>query len=111
MHRSSRAVAVVLLLASMCQLSHLSAGDEFCAAVPEAHDESKHVFTGVATADHDEHCAICHWTRWLKPAFTSTPTSPATCDAGGDLAASAAFSRRDPSLDHLPPRAPPSRQL
>jgi hypothetical protein len=111
LRRSSRVVAAILLLAAFCQLPHRSQNDEFCAPTPEAHDESKHVFTTVAEADHADHCAICHWTRWLKPVFASGSVAPVTCDAGANLAASTEFPRRDPSTDQLPPRAPPSRLL
>lgn len=109
--RSSRAIAAVLLLVSVVQLPHPSRNDDFCLPGLEEHDEQKHVFTTVDETDHGEHCAICHWTRLLKPEFSSSPVTPIQSDAGGDLIGSTAFPRIDPALTHLPPRAPPFRRL
>jgi hypothetical protein len=111
LRRSSRAIAVFLLLTSCVQLPHPSLSDRFCVPGPEAHDESKHVFTTVDEAGHADHCAICHWTRLLKPEFSDGPVTPTRSDAGGALIGSASFTWRDPALAHLPPRAPPARQL
>jgi hypothetical protein len=99
------------MLVSLVQLPHPSQNDQFCVPGAEAHDESKHVFTTVDDTGHSEHCAICHWTRLLKPVFSSGPATPIRSDAGGDLIGSASFTWLDPALAHLPPRAPPSGQI
>ena len=111
LRRSSRAVAAFLLLSSFLQLPHPSQSDRFCLPGPEAHDESKHVITSVSDADHSEHCAICHWTRLLKPVFASGSAAPIRSDRSGDLIGFASFAWRDPALAHLPPRAPPSKHI
>src|ERR671913_1172247 len=68
LRRSSRAVAAIVLLVSMWQVPHRAVDDEICApGASEAHDESKHVFTGGSEAEHQDHCAICHWLRSIDP--------------------------------------------
>lgn len=111
LRQSSRAIAAVLLLTSFVQLPHPSRNDDFCLPGPEAHDESKHVFTTVDEAGHPEHCAICHWTRLLNPEFSSGPVTPVRADASSALIGSASFTWLDPALTHLPPRAPPSGRI
>jgi hypothetical protein len=109
LRQSSRAVATVLLLVFMCQLPHLRQDDDLCApAAPEAHDESKHVFTTAAGPDHPNHCAICHWTRSVRPTFSSGSEVIVGLDARGDLFAASSRILRDRSADRLPPRAPPA---
>ena len=110
LRRSSRLIAAVVLLASMWQLPHRAQDDEICVpAATEAHDESKHVFTAVADYDHRDHCAICHWLRTLKPAYSAGPVATTGADAGLRLAAPASSSLRDPGTGQLPARAPPSQ--
>lgn len=95
----------------MWQLPHRLQDDELCAPLgTEAHDESKHVFTASAPAGHQDHCAICHWTRWLKPLLAATVASAAGHGAGADFVAIADVFRRPPATDQIPPRAPPSEQ-
>ena len=107
--RASRVVAAVLLLTSMLQFPHPSLDDEFCSpGAAETHDESKHVFTSVTVTAHPDHCAICHWTRWMKPVFSSGPAVNASPDTRTEFAAANAVVLRDPSSDRLPPRAPPA---
>jgi hypothetical protein len=109
LRRSSRLIAVFLLLTSMWQLPHRSQDDELCApAGAENHDASKHVFTDAAAAGHQDHCAICHWIRWMKPQMASRPIVARTQGAGSDLAPATAAVLRDPSTDRLPARAPPA---
>ena len=110
LRRSSRIVAAVLLLVSAVGLPHRLQADDIC--VPpglEEHDESKHVFTPATDADHQRHCAVCHWLRWMKPVFSPSAVSAAQQDSSSDLVQLAATSFRDPASDQLPARAPPTR--
>lgn len=107
LRRSTRLVAAILLLASPWQLLHRSADDQVCLASSEAHDESKHVFTPDMGGGHAEHCAICHWTRWLKPGLSVRAAAIRIDSGGDDLIPASAFAHRDPSIENLPPRAPP----
>ena len=112
LRRSSRAVAAIVLLASMWQLPHRLQDDEICApAAAEAHDESKHVYTAPSHAADQDHCAICHWTRWMKPVFSSAALPRGVDDGGTHFLLSTGDVCRDPSADQLPPRAPPSARL
>jgi hypothetical protein len=107
--RSSRFVAALLLVVSAFGLPHRAQSDDVC--VPfgvEEHDESNHVFTGVTTAEHPQHCAVCHWLRWMKPVFSSSAVSAVQRDAGADVVSFADTSLRDPASDHIPARAPPA---
>lgn len=107
LRRSSRFVAALLLLVSVCGLPHRSEGDDVCLPAVEEHDQSNHVYTAIAAAEHPQHCAICHWLRWMKPVFSSSVIAAAHIDQGTDLATSTALSLRDPGSDQLPARAPP----
>jgi hypothetical protein len=107
--RSSRAIAVVLLLTSMLQFPHPSLDDELCSTPgTESHDASKHVFTADRPTAEPGHCAICHWTRWMNPVFTPGPVIVLDLGSRTDLSAARAATLRDPSTDQLPPRAPPA---
>ena len=108
LRRSSRLIASLLLLSSLWQLPHRWQDDQACAPRSEAHDESQHVFTASQAADHAEHCAVCHWTRILKPGETSAASAATTRGATRDLGPFAADWIRDPGSDRLPPRAPPA---
>ena len=92
----------------MWQLPHRSQDDDLCAPAAEAHDESKHIFTAPEAAGHQDHCAICHWTRWMKPVFAAGTAVAIGQDAASDLAPVDACLLRDPSTDRLPARAPPA---
>ena len=106
--RSSRVIATILLLMSVLQFPHPSLDDEACSpAAAERHDESKHVFTSVTLTPHPEHCAICHWTRWMNPVFSSGPSVIVNLNARGEVAAVTPGAFRAPSSDRLPSRAPP----
>lgn len=109
LRRSSRFVAALLLLVSALGLPHRSRADDNCQPFAiEEHDESKHVFKAVATTSHADHCAICHWTRWLKPDLSTRTFAAPVGDAGAELTASTWLLPRNPSSDHLPSRAPPA---
>lgn len=112
LRRSSRAVAAVILLASLWQLPHQVQDDEICApAAAEAHDESKHVFTAAGATQHEDHCAICHWLRAMNPAFGGGPAAAVPDDSGRRFATCTSGTLRDCRADRLPARAPPSPSL
>ena len=109
LRRSSRAVAACLVLVSLFGLPHRSQDDAACAPLgAESHDESKHVFTAADPVAHEDHCAICHWVRSLKPNFSATGTVRTHLLDGTAVGARAPGVRRDPAADRLPARAPPS---
>jgi hypothetical protein len=105
--RSSRVIALLLLLVSVWTSSHRQLDDDACLPVLAGeHDASKHAFTA-PEVENDEHCAVCHWMRALKPAFTASgivSTALAQADRLSVLALSAPVS---PSSVRLPARAPP----
>lgn len=107
--RSARFVAAWLLVVSVCGLPHRSQSDDACVSVGvEAHNESDHAFTPVTPFEHEQHCAVCHWLRWMKPAFSASPVAAARQEPGTRLVVPEALSLRDPGADHLPARAPPA---
>ena len=109
LRRSSRAIAAILLLTSMLQLPHRSQDDEICTpGDPVSHDESRHAFTPETSVPPPTHCAICHWTRWVKPVFSSGSAVTLGLDLRGAVSAPSALLLRDPSADRLPPRGPPA---
>lgn len=109
LRRSSRLVAGLVLLASLWQLPHRAEDDRICApGAAEAHDESKHVFTAADGAGHQDHCAVCHWLRSIKPGFSSSMLAAVPTDAGRRLIPLTAGGLRDPGSDRRPARAPPS---
>jgi hypothetical protein len=109
LRRSARLVAAHLLLVTAVGLPHRSQADDICVpAGVEEHDESKHVFTTVSEAGHPQHCAVCHWLRWMKPVFSQRVLPAGQQDGRTDLVFLATLSLRDPGSDQLPARAPPS---
>jgi hypothetical protein len=109
LRRSSRAVAAIILLTSLWQLPHRSQDDEICVpAGTEAHDESKHVFTSPSAPAHQDHCAVCHWVRWMKPVFASTALSGGNTGPDSELAPVTASLLRDAASQRRPARAPPA---
>lgn len=107
LRRSSRLIAVIVLFVSMWQLPHRSQDDEICAPAAEAHDESRHIVTSPEPG-HPDHCAVCHWVRWMKPMFAATPAIAGNRGGSSDVAPLSAALLRDPSSDRRPARAPPS---
>ncbi len=109
LRRSSRLIAAVVLLASIWQLPHRAEDDEICVpAATEAHDESKHIVVPAGAASHQDHCAICHWLRSIKPAFSAGPAAMLPVDSGRRLSDSTSDVPSDAGADRLPARAPPS---
>ena len=108
LRRSSRLIAVIILFASLWQLPHRSQDDEICAPAAEAHDESRHIVTSPDEPAHPDHCAVCHWVRWMKPLFAAAPALTGNQGGGSDVAPVSAALQRDPSFDRRPARAPPS---
>ena len=107
LRRSSPLVATLLLVTTLWQLPHRWQDDDVCAPVAEAHDESKHAYTAPSAQGHQDHCAVCHWTRWMNPVFSAGPAVIADTGSGDDLVPASWFLLRDPSTDRLPARAPP----
>ena len=105
----SRVVAVILLLVSVWGLPHRPLDDDACLPVTEGeHDASKHVFAPLTGVEADEHCAVCHWMRGLKPTFASVARVSAPLLDSTAFAASTTVPTRAPAGAHLPPRAPPA---
>lgn len=108
LRRGARTVSAVLVVLSLWSLPHRSQPDICLPAGLEEHDESKHVYTAASQAAHEDHCAVCHWMRSLKPAFTSSPYAAATSDSSSAVTLQARRSQRPSALRQLPPRAPPA---
>jgi hypothetical protein len=107
--RSSRLVSAVLLLGALWQLPHRAHLDEICTTLGgEFHDESRHIFTTPTAPAHQDHCAICHWLRWMKPVFTATAVAAVRLDRATGVVLFAAQRLRNPASDQLPARAPPA---
>ena len=71
-YRSFRSVASILLLVALWGSPHRSQDDSACLPIVSGeHDASKHALGPVGPIQ-DEHCAICHWLRGLKPSFRVT---------------------------------------
>jgi hypothetical protein len=105
----SRAVAVLLVCAVLPGLSHLAEDDAACLSAFEAftpHDHSRHAFRS-GEPSHQDHCAICHWSRSLR-----MPRSVASAWAAPVPVSYAIFPGADtahlsPVLEQAPARAPP----
>jgi hypothetical protein len=110
--RWSRVVAFVLLLASVRPV-HTASDDEACSPWPEAlSTESGTAFlageNGPSGVGHQEHCAVCHWTRLLRSPLTQTGVTIAGAAATSPLEGTGPGSYVGPTHDHLPARAPPA---
>lgn len=109
--RSSRVIALLLLVVSVWTASHRRQDDAACLPVAAGeHDASKHAFAPLAPVEH-EHCAVCHWIRGLKPEFSSAPITVAVLRPTGSLSAPSAFIHADPVAGPLAARAPPPALL
>ena len=109
LRRSSRAVAAVLLLVSMWQLPHRAQDDEMCGPLTaEAPDESKHVFTAVASSDAQEHCAVCHWLRSMNLGLRTGDLVAVPAESSTGPWTVVSRSLRDAGADRIPARAPPA---
>ena len=112
LRRWSRLVAAVLVVAMCGGVPHLRQDDLACApsgAGPfEGHEETDHQLAPAGSPAHDDHCAICHWSRSLRSPLAETaawaPGLPPALRVHRD--APRAFAA--PALDSLPARAPPS---
>ncbi len=108
LRRSARTVSAVLVALSLWSLPHRSQPDICLPSGLEQHDESQHVYTTATQTAHEDHCAVCHWMRTLKPAFASSPHTPHASDTSSAVALQARGSQRPSALAQLPPRAPPA---
>ena len=106
--RTSRVVALLLLLVSVWTSAHRQQDDDACLPMVEGeHDASQHAFAPLAPSD-DEHCAVCHWARGLKPAFADTSISSTVLNASNGVSAPALQAPVAPIQGRLPARAPPA---
>ena len=108
LRRSARTVSAVLVVLSLWSLPHRSQPDICLPAGLEEHDESKHVYTAASQAAHEDHCAICHWMRTLKPTFASSPYTVNPSGASASITVQARGSQNPSALRQIPPRAPPA---
>lgn len=105
---SARTVSAVLVVLSLWSLPHLSRPDICIPAGFEQHDESKHVFTAASQGPHQEHCAVCHWMRSLRPTLAARPFDSTGNESGAAVFGPTTQLRRTSALTQLPPRAPPA---
>lgn len=106
--RTSRVVALFLLLVTVWTASHRRPDDDGCLPVVAGeHDASKHAYAPPGSSDH-EHCAVCHWMRGLKPAFASSTVASAALRPADTLAPLAIADPLKQTSGRLPARAPPS---
>ena len=108
LRRSVRTVSAVLVVLSLWSLPHRSQPDICLPAGLEAHDESKHIYTTASQGPHEDHCAVCHWMRTLKPAFASSPHAAIPSGASAAIYLQARGGQMPSALAQLPPRAPPA---
>ena len=104
---AAKTVSAVLVLLSLWSLPHVSQPDICVPAGFENHDASKHVFTAASEGPHQEHCAVCHWMRSLRPTLAARPYTSTGDGSGAAVVAPTILSRRPSALTQLPPRAPP----
>lgn len=110
--RTSRFIALLLLLATVSTSVHWQQDDDACLpAGAERHDESKHVFASVVEQAPHDHCAICHWQRVHRPAFTQLGADIPALLAGAELFDYVDARPDQNSLQQLPARAPPATTL
>jgi len=108
--RSSRVIALLLLLVSVWTSSHRQQDDDACVPIVAGEHSSKHAFTAPGLED-DEHCAVCHWIRALKPAFTGSAIVSTALVQADRLSVPALSAPVSPSSVRLPARAPPATLL
>ena len=110
MRRRARLVAVALFVATACGLPHLDWDDAACVGglgVLSPHDASQHAIGATAPEAAEDHCAICHWTRSLRPPLSSIGVFAGRAHLA--LAPRAAtLAPLTPVLEQLPARAPPA---
>ena len=104
LRRFSRGIALVLL-ASFWGLSHWT-GDDACALIVEAHDESRHAI-GAATGETPDHCAVCHSLRTPRRPFGRISHVASPFLTGVVIDTSTASLHLDPAHTRVPARAPP----
>ena len=107
LRRSSRAIALVLLLVSLVGVAHRQQDDTACLPMTSGdHDASKHAFAPLAPVEHD-HCAVCHWMRGLNPTFVGMAAAGAPLDSTDTLAQLPVVPYANACRAQLPARAPP----
>ena len=109
--RVSRLVALCLLLVSTWTAAHRQQDDDACLPMLAGeHDASKHAIAPLAQVDHG-HCAVCHWIRGLKPAFTDTRIASTALVLTDGFSAPDVTAHAAPVAGRLPARAPPASVL
>ncbi len=105
--RTSRVVSLLLLLVSLSTSAHRQQDDDACLPMLAGeHDPSKHAFAPGDSAG-DEHCAVCHWMRALKPTAAGSSIVSVALAPTDRLVWSAVCTHVSPSSGRLPARAPP----
>ena len=112
MRQWSRVVAVILLIAAARGLPHFAQDDPGCGPgslqVSDPADAPGHAIGEAQRLDHQNHCALCHWSRSLRSPLTSLSLWIA------DVPPPILVARRPASapvavvVPELPARAPPS---
>ena len=110
LRRTLRGIAAVVLATLIGGVVHIPAALDACVPAPEQHDESKHAFTPVVEQTHG-HCAICHWQRVQRPAFSQLSAQVAASLSSTELAGATRSTPRRTSSSQLPARAPPTAIL
>jgi hypothetical protein len=111
LRRSSRLIAALLLTISVWGLGHKPFAQDLC--LPdgaEQHDASKHAFTAEVDLEH-EHCAICHWHRFLRPTFGQTSLDVPSLRPCAEIAGITGAATRSGVTGLLAARAPPTTLL
>jgi hypothetical protein len=109
--RVLRGVATLLLATVVSGLAHWPVVQDECVpSTGEAHDESKHAFAPAVEVHHG-HCAICHWQRVHRPAFTQVAVDIAAISCASALGSSAHAVLSQASSARIPARAPPTIRL
>ena len=111
LRRSSRPVAAILLVLSVWGMAHKPFAQDLC--LPdgaEQHDASKHTFTAAVDLQH-EHCAICHWLRFVRPAFGQTSIDTPSLRPCAEISGITGPATRSGVSALLAARAPPTTLL
>lgn len=109
LRRWSRAISVVLVLAAVSGLAHLAEDDAACLSAFEAfnhHDHSKHAIRPGEPL-HQDHCAVCHWSRSLRAPRTAPAGWARHAPVSSVVHSLSPSPHVAPVLDHTPARAPP----
>jgi len=111
LRRSSRLLAAVLLAITVWGLGHKPFAVDVCLPDgPEHHDPSKHAITAAVDPQH-EHCAICHWHRFLRPSFAQASIDVPLLRPCAEVLGTTGAPTRAGAAGLLAARAPPTPLL